>query len=152
MDHLIRYAHFLGILVLFAALTAEHLLTARSIDGKRARLLARVDGIYGLGALITLGAGLAMLVGLGFGKGTSFYLKNGIFHLKLTLFVVLALLSIRQTVFFLRHRKAEDAAVIEVPRAIIMLQRIQLLIVLAMPLLGVLIARGVGLRTTIHNG
>jgi putative membrane protein len=146
MDYLIRYAHFLGIMVLFAALTAEHLLTARSIDGRRARLLARIDGIYGLGALITLGAGLAMLFGLGFGKGTSFYLKNGVFHLKLTLFVLVALLSIRQTVFFLRHRRADDAAVIEVPRSVIMLQRVQLVLVLAIPLVAVLMARGVGLK------
>jgi putative membrane protein len=142
MDHLIRYAHFLGILVLFAALTAAHLLTARSIDGRRARLLARIDGFYGLGALAALGSGLAMLFGLGFGKGTGFYLQNGVFHLKLTLFVLVVLLSIRPTVFFLRHRRAADAAVIEVPRAIIMLQRVQVLIVPVIPLLGVLIARG----------
>lgn len=142
MDHLIRYAHFLGFMVLFAALTAEHLLTQRSIDGRRARLLARVDGIYGVGALVTLAAGLAMLFGLGFGKGTAFYLQNGVFHLKLTLFVLVALLSLRQTVFFVRHRSAVDGAVIEVPRGIIMLQRVQLLLLLVIPLLGVLIARG----------
>src|ERR1043165_4750624 len=146
MDYLIRYAHFLGIMVLFAALTAEHLLTARSIDGRRARLLARIDGIYGLGALINLGAGLALLFGLRLGKGTPLYLENGVFHLKLTLFVLVALLSIRQTVFFLRRRRADDAAVIEVPRSVIMLQRVQLVLVLAIPLVAVLMARGVGLK------
>lgn len=144
MDYLIRYAHYLGFLALFAALTAEHLLTARTIDGKRARMLARLDAIYGLGALLVLAAGLAMVFGYGFGKGATYYLHNGVFHLKVTLFVLLCLLSLKQTFFFLRHRRAEDNATIEVPRAIIMLQRVQLLVVLAMPLLGILITRGVG--------
>ena len=146
MDYVIRYAHYLAFMTLFAALTAEHLLTARTIDGKRARMLARLDAIYGVSALIVLGVGLLMMFGYGFGKGASYYLHNGMFHLKSTLFVLLGLLSLKQTFFFLRHRRAEDSATIEVPRAIIILQRVQLLVVLAMPLLGILITRGVGAR------
>ena len=144
MDYLIRYAHHVGFLLLFAALTAEHLLTARTIDGKRARLLAKIDALVGLGAVIVLVAGIAMLLGHGFGKGATYYLKNGVFHLKATLFVLAVLLSLKQTFFFLRHRLAEDSTTIEVPRSIIMLQRMQLLIILVLPLLGILITRGVG--------
>lgn len=146
MDYVIRYAHYLAFMALFAALTAEHLLTARTIDGKRARMLARLDAIYGVSALVVLAIGLLMMFGYGFGKGASYYLQNGVFHLKATLFVVLGLLSLKQTFFFLRHRRAPDSATIEVPRAIIMLQRVQLLVVLALPLLGILITRGVGAR------
>lgn len=145
MDLIIRYGHFLGLLVLFAALTAEHLLTSRTIDGARARLLARLDAIYGVAAVLVLATGLAMVFGVG--KGSAFYLKNGLFHLKLTLFVVIALLSLKPTFFFLRHRRAEPTAVIEVPRSVVILQRAQLALVLVMPLLAVLIARGVGLRS-----
>ncbi|HEX3132797.1 MAG TPA: DUF2214 family protein, partial [Planctomycetota bacterium] len=139
MDYAIRYAHYLGFLTLFAALTAEHVLTARTIDGRRARMLARLDAIYGLSAVVVLGVGLLMMFGYGFGKGTSYYLHNGLFHLKAALFVVLELLSLKQTFFFLRHRNAKNGASIEVPRAIIILQQVQLLVVLALPLLGILI-------------
>lgn len=147
MDYLIRYGHYLGFLVLFASLTAEHLLTARSIDGRQARKLAVIDAIYGVSALLVIVTGVLMFCGYGFGKGAALYLKNGIFHAKVTIFVLIALLSLKPTFFFLRHRRAPDDASIEVPRSIIMLQRVQLLLVLVLPLLGLLMARGLGFRT-----
>lgn len=146
MDYLIRYAHFIGFMVLFASLVAEHLLTARTMNGRQLRTVARIDAIYGFSAALVLITGVLMLTGYGFGKGAQYYLKNGVFHAKLTLFVVVALLSIRPTMFFLRNRKQPDDMMIEVPRAIVMLQRFQLLLVLAIPLLGILVARGVGAR------
>ncbi len=146
MDYLIRYGHFLGLMLLFATLVAQHLLIARSIGGRQARILARVDQIYGLSALLVLGTGILMVLGHGFGKGAAYYLSNGLFHAKVTLFVVVGLLSIKPTLFFFAHRRAEDAATIAVPRSILMLQRCQLLILVVLPLLGLLIARGVGAR------
>jgi putative membrane protein len=145
-DYLFRYGHYLGFLVLFASLVAEHLLTARSITGRQARTLARIDAIYGLSAVLVIVTGILMVCGYGFGKGTDFYLKNGVFHAKVTLFALVALLSLRPTLFFLRHRRAADDAAISVPRSIIMLQRVQLLLLLVLPLLGLLLARGVGFR------
>jgi putative membrane protein len=146
MDLLIRYGHYLGFIVLFASLTAEHLLTSRSIDGRQARRLARIDAVYGLSALVVIVTGVSMFCGYGFGKGAALYLKNGVFHAKATIFVLIALLSLKPTLFFLRHRNAPDEATITVPRAIIMLQRVQLLLVLVLPLLGLLMARGIGFR------
>lgn len=146
MDYLIRYGHYLGFLVLFASLLAEHLLTTRSIDGRQARKLARIDALYGLSALVVIVTGVLMFSGYGFGKGAALYLKNGIFHAKVTLFVLIALLSLKPTLFFLRHRRAADDASIDVPRSIIMVQRVQLLLVLVLPLLGLLMARGLGFR------
>lgn len=144
MDYLIRYGHYLGFIVLFASLTAEHLLTSPSIDGRQARKIAVIDAIYGLSALMVIVSGVSMFFGHGFGKGTAFYLKNGIFHAKVTIFVLIALLSLKPTLFFIRHRNSPDDATISVPRSIIMLQRVQLLLVLALPLLGLLMARGIG--------
>ncbi len=146
MDYLIRYGHYLGFMVLFASLVAEHLLTARSIDGRQARKLARIDAIYGISALVVVVTGVLMFCGYGFGKGTALYLKNGVFHAKATIFVLIVLLSLKPTLFFLRHRRAPDDATISVPKSIIMLQRVQLLLILVLPLLGLLLARGVGFR------
>lgn len=146
MDYLIRYGHYLAFLVLFASLVAEHLLIARTIDGRQARKLARIDMIYGVSAALVIITGLLLAFGHGFGKGIDYYLKNGLFHAKVTVFVLIAALSLYPTLFFLRHRHAADQDSISVPRSVIMLQRVQLLLMLLLPLLGLLLARGVGSR------
>ncbi len=146
MDYFIRYGHYLAFMVLCASLVAEHLLTARTIDGRQARKLARIDMIYGVSAVLVIITGLLLVFGYGFGKGAEYYLKNGLFHAKLTVFVLIAALSLPATLFFLRHRHAGDQDSISVPRSVIMLQRVQLLLVLVLPLLGLLLARGIGSR------
>jgi putative membrane protein len=144
MDYLIRYAHFLGLMLLFATLVASHLLTARTISGRQARRLALLDRIAGLAVVLVLASGVLMVLGSGFGKGAAYYLHNGVFHAKATLFALVLALAVKPLLFFRRHARTEDAASIAVPGAIIMLQRIQLLILLVLPLLGLLMARGVG--------
>jgi putative membrane protein len=62
-------------------------------------------------------------------------------YTKLTLFIVIALLSIYPTMFYLKN-KNKDVAVVKMPKMIIMLVRTQLAILFIMPLLGVLIAKG----------
>lgn len=144
MDIAIRYLHYLGFMLLFASLVAEHLMVAPMLGGKQLRRLAVVDAIYGVAALIVLGTGLAMLTGHGFGKGASYYMKNGLFHAKLTLFVLVVILSVPPTLFFLKHRKAPDEAEVALPGMVKHLQRLSLLLVVALPLLGLLLARGYG--------
>jgi putative membrane protein len=144
MDYVIRYGHFLGFMVLFACLVASHLMTSKSLSGRQARTLARLDLIYGLSAVIVIITGVLMLSGYGFGKSAAFYMKNGLFHAKLTLFVIVVGLSLWPTMFLWRHRRASDGVTITVPKSVIMLQRFQLLALLILPLLGILIARGVG--------
>lgn len=141
-DALIRYLHFVGIIGLAAALVAEHLLLAPRLSGPQLRRLARIDGLYGISALLVLGAGLTLWLGVG--KPAAFYNLNGLFHLKVTLFVLLALLSIYPTLFFLKHRNSQ-ADEVAIPKVIIMLIRTELLLLLVIPLLAVLMAKGVGL-------
>ncbi|MEZ5526744.1 MAG: DUF2214 family protein [Gammaproteobacteria bacterium] len=52
------------------------------------------------------------------GKPAAFYNGNPVFHAKLTLFVLIALLSIYPTVFLLRQRKGVQET-IEVPAGVI---------------------------------
>ncbi|WKE65391.1 DUF2214 family protein [Gallaecimonas kandeliae] len=138
---LVRYLHFIGIMTLAATLVAEHLLLAPSLAPAQLRRLARIDAIYGLAALLVLGAGLTLWLGVG--KPAVFYSHNWVFHLKLTLFVLLALLSIYPTRFFLKHRNSE--AEVAVPKAIVMVVRTELLLLLVIPLLAATMAKGVGL-------
>ena len=141
---LIRTLHFAAIFVLVGALVIENMALKPTINGEDARNLARVDALYGIGAALTLLFGL--ILWLWVGKPSEFYSLNPVFHFKLGLFFLLALLSIYPTIFFLRNRKS-TADVIEVPRLIAILTKLELGILFIIPLLAFLMARGIGLST-----
>jgi putative membrane protein len=58
--------------------------------------------------------------------------------------VVIGLLSIYPTVFFLKSRKGNPDEKVKIPSAVFMMLRMELLLLLIIPLLAGLIARGVG--------
>ncbi|MBI1422942.1 MAG: DUF2214 family protein [Gammaproteobacteria bacterium] len=137
----VRYAHFIGIIVLASMLVGEHMLLKAKISNQDAKRLAVIDAIYGISAIVVLLAGLTLWLWVG--KPSSFYNSNPIFHAKLTLFVLMGLLSIYPTRFLLKHRNSPDT-VIEVPKKVINIIRAELLILVIMPLLAVLMAHGYG--------
>lgn len=140
MDELvIRYLHFIGIMMLFSMLVAENIIMLKQLTNEAIKKLAIIDGLYGFGAVLTLAAGL--LLWLYVGKPKEFYTANMLFHIKLGLFVLVALFSIVPTVFLLKNLKSSSVIV---PSYIIVIKRIELLIILLMPFLAVLIARGIG--------
>jgi putative membrane protein len=104
--------------------------------------LSRIDSVYGIAAIVLLAAGLTLWLGA-IGKPAAFYSQNWIFHLKLTLFVIVGLLSIYPTVFFIKGGKKEDATV-KVPTIIFWMIRLELLILFFIPILAGLMSRGVG--------
>ena len=134
-----RYIHFIGIMSLSATLVMQHLILSSEVTKKELQKIAFIDMIYGISAVLTLVAGLVLLMGVG--KEVSFYMTNWVFHVKLTLFVLVLLLSIYPTLFFIRNKKSNDQ-LIKMPKVIIMLVRTQLLLVFIIPVLGVLVARG----------
>jgi putative membrane protein len=137
----VRYLHFLGIITLASALLGEHLLISKKMDSKSFKKLVIVDAIYGMGAIATLVGGV--LLWFVVGKPAEFYSTNLIFHIKLTAFLLIGLISIFPTVYFLRNRKAHFEY-ITLPKYIIKIVRIELCLLVILPLLATLIARGVG--------
>lgn len=99
-DIIVRYFHFIGIIVMSAALVAEHLLLKNRLSGDEIRRLAIVDIVFAAAATVVLVAGLALWLWVG--KPAEFYTRNGIFHAKLTLFILMALISLYPTAYFLR--------------------------------------------------
>jgi putative membrane protein len=105
--------------------------------------LAKIDGIYGLVVLILLAVGLTLWLG-GYGKPTEFYSDNSLFQTKLTLFIVIGILSIYPTVFFIRYKSGDQEENILVPKSIFWMIRLELLLLFVIPILAGLMAKGIG--------
>ena len=138
----IRAAHFVAIILMASSLFGEHLLLRREMAAAEMHRLAKIDALYGLSAIAVAGLGGLLWLG-GVGKPSGFYSGNPVFHAKLSLFVFIALLSIYPTVFFLRHRRTH-AERVAVPRAVVLSVRVQLACLCLMPVLAVVMARGIG--------
>ncbi|EQM69085.1 DUF2214 family protein [Pseudomonas tohonis] len=141
------YLHYLSIFLLFSLLVLEHRLFKLPLDLERARSLIRVDIAYGLSAGLVLTTGLARV--LWYGKGTEYYLKNSLFHAKIGLFILVALLSALPTFVFLNWRNELKAGQVpqvgpKTAKLVIMAIRLELLLALVIPLLAALMARGFG--------
>lgn len=140
----LRYLHFISIFTIVGTLVSEHLLMQKQMTRAALSKVARIDGVYGLAALTLLGAGLTLWLGE-FGKPAVVYSKNWIFHTKLALFILIGLLSIYPTVFFLKNRKGDAADIVEVPKLVFLMVRLEILLLFIIPLLAGLMSRGVGL-------
>jgi putative membrane protein len=140
---ILRYLHFISIFAIVGSLVSEHLLLKNSLSRRELDRLSKIDAVYGLAALVLLGVGMTLWLG-GIGKPTDFYSKNPIFHVKLTLFVLIGILSIYPTVFFLKNRKGDPEEEIAVPKGIFWSLRLELLLLFAIPILAGLMAKGIG--------
>lgn len=141
------YLHYLSIFLLFALLSIEHVQFKLPLDLRRARSLIITDVAYGICAGLVLFTGLARVIW--YGKGLDYYLGNSLFHAKVGLFILIGLISVVPTFVFLNWRNSLKAG--EVPqvsarqaRLVTGVIRLELLLLLAIPLLAVLIASGYG--------
>jgi putative membrane protein len=139
----LRYLHFISIFGIVSSLVSEHLLLKKNLTRAEIGRIARVDAIYGISALLLLGAGLTLWFS-GAGKPTVFYSKNWIFHTKITCFLIVGLLSIYPTVFFIKARKGNQNESVEIPKSIFWMLRFELLLLFIIPLLAGLMAKGIG--------
>ena len=146
-DALMAYFHYSAIFLLFAFLTVEVMLLRNPLDAATVRLLVRVDRWYFAAAILTLVSGLMRFFwGV---KGAGFYTANPMFHIKVTLFVAIGILSILPTLQFIRWAKklAADAP-FEAPEAerkrARRLVMVEIHLATILPLLAVFMARGIG--------
>ena len=97
----VAWIHYVAVMLLIASLLGEHLALKQELTAAEAGTLQRLDIIYGGSAALVLVTGIMRMY---LEKGTTYYLHNGAFHALLSVFVVVALLSIYPTVVFLRWR------------------------------------------------
>ena len=139
----IRYIHFLSIFFVVGALFTEAVLIKKEMSSKEINLLSKIDSIYGLAAIILVATGLSLWFWVG--KPADFYTKNWIFHTKVGLAILMGILSIFPTIYFLKNRKSTDGVSLKkTPGYIFWTLRLELVIIIVIPFLAVLMAKGVG--------
>jgi len=145
IEVLLRYIHFLSILLITATLAAEYVLVKDKLTRQEISRISFIDLIYGLASISVFAAGLTLWLGA-YGKPADWYSKNWIFHLKLTLLVIIGLLSIYPTIFFLKNRKGNPDEQVAIPSSIKKIITLELLLLALIPILAGLMARGIGFR------
>lgn len=138
----VKYLHFLGIFGVVGTLFSELVLTRCNMSRRDVNTLAKIDGAYGAFTMLVLAAGFVLWFGVG--KPAAFYSGNWVFIGKLVLFGVIGGLSIMPTVFFIRNRKGDMAEMVEIPRNIRLMIRLEVTLLFLLPLLATLMANGVG--------
>ncbi|HEY6833028.1 MAG TPA: DUF2214 family protein [Pseudolabrys sp.] len=107
MSTFFAFLHHVAAFTLVGALAVEFVLIGQELSLSSARRLTVVDAVLGLSAGILLIVGLLRV--FYFEKGADYYFHSHAFLIKLTLFIVVALLSIVPTREFLSWRAALKA-------------------------------------------
>ena len=149
MEAAIAYLHFLSAFLLTAFVVTEFFLCRPGLQPTQVKTLARVDLYYLIAAAAVLISGVLRVFAVG--KGASFYLGNPIFYIKLALFLAVGLVSILPTLQFMRWNRSLGSIHPAAPRELdIGLARryiaLELLLLALIPLMAVLMARGIGPR------
>lgn len=139
---LVRYAHFSGILLFTSGLVVQVFLLKSEVAIAQFRHIINADKLCGISILIVLVSGL--LLWFVVGKPSTFYSMNWVFHLKLVSFGLIFILAIKPILFFSKLNKTESA-ISNIPNLVITLVRAQLFILIFVPFLAVLMAKGYGL-------
>ena len=140
----VAWFHYASLMLLIAAVLGEMVVLKPQITEAEARVLQRLDNTYGASAALLLATGVARVF---LEKGVAYYLHHGAFHILVTLFVVIGLLSIYPTVVFLRWRgeiKADRAPAISAEqfRRLRLILRIEIVLLLIAPLFAAWMAHG----------
>jgi putative membrane protein len=145
LEALLAYAHLLAIFTMVVFLASEAALCrVEWLNAAVVERLGKIDMVYGIAAGTVLLTGLARVF-LG-SKGAAFYAHNPLLYLKLVMFLVIGLVSIKPSLMFVRWRRAlrasgtlPDAAEIKKARRLVM---VQAHILPFIPLVAVFLARG----------
>ena len=147
LDAALAYLHYAAFITLFAFLTVQAMLLRTTLDERLVRLLGRADVWAAGAAAATLLTGF-LRAGLG-AKGGDFYFGAWPIYVKIALFVVVGLMTIKPTLAYIRWRRAYEhdpkyavpAAEHAAMRKLVM---IEVHIGALIPVVAVIMARGLG--------
>ena len=142
------FLHHVSAFALFGALVVELVLLRSTLTVESARKILLADMILGISAGVLLLVGLARV--FHFEKGAFFYFHTWTFITKLSLFIIIGLISIIPTREFLRWRSSVKAGQVptvapEKLRSVGMIVHIELTAIVVILLMAALMAKGIGL-------
>ena len=145
---LFAFLHFLAVFGVFATVFLQWQTMSPAPSRAEALRIQRCDRWYGMFALMLVVVGLLRVYY--FEKGRGFYFSNPFFNVKMTLFVLVGLLSIYPTVRFIKWRAqtrqgAAPVVSADEHRRIMWVLRAELLLLLGAAICASLMARGIGL-------
>lgn len=141
-EALFRALHLLGALgmaagLIIATLAAGSLAADRQSYELAYRTFRKIYAYTALAIVISIGAGL--ILWLAVGKPAAFFSNNPVFHAKLALVATLLATQVYPAWFLCRSQWQQA-----IPAALIRMQKIALPLLLVVPVLAYLVARGIG--------
>ena len=95
----VAYIHYLGIIICFGALMFERLTLKENLSKNEVISIIAADVIYGIAGLAILITGILRVKY--YGQGYEFYTGNPIFWLKVSLYLIVGLISLYPTVTYI---------------------------------------------------
>ena len=146
---MVAYIHYLGIILCVGTLFFERILLKANLNRKDSILLIITDSIYGFAGLAILFTGILRVKY--FGQGGDFYTSNPVFWIKVTIFIIIGLISLYPTVTYISWvlpiRKNKSIMISEnVVKRFKFLITTELIGFAIIPFFATLMARGVGLN------
>jgi putative membrane protein len=142
----LAFIHHIAAFIVVGALMTELVVLRNDLTVASARSVLRMDAAYGIAALVLLIAGLLRVFYTE--KGAVYYFASGSFLTKLTLFVIVGLVSIYPTMKFtawrkiLREQRVPDFDT-RTRRTVRILIHMELTLLFVIMLMAVLMARGI---------
>ncbi len=145
MDILIPYLHIIGIMILTGSLMAMYILVTSGLSKTRIELISNMNVLYWVVLAVILITGLIRWFMIG--KHASFYNDNPLFHTKLTLFAIIAILAVFSSIRIGKWKsltnmgRLADISDRESDKFLWLL-RIQFLLIAIIPFLAIMVADG----------
>ena len=99
LNALVAYVHYLGIILCFGALIFERIILKINLSKNETISIIIADIIYGIAGLAILITGILRVKY--FGQGSEFYTSNPIFWVKVSLYIVIGLISLYPTITYI---------------------------------------------------
>ena len=146
---LVAYVHYLGIILCFGSLLFERLTLKVDLNRNETISMIIADAVYGLAGVAILVTGILRVKY--FGQGGDFYTGNPVFWIKVSLYILVGLLSLYPTITYvlwaipLSQNKLPEISenLVKRFRLIITTELVGFSII---PFFATLMARGIGLN------
>tara|TARA_Y100000589_G_scaffold19812_1_gene16431 strand:- start:809 stop:1303 length:495 start_codon:yes stop_codon:yes gene_type:complete len=96
---IVAYVHYLGIIICFGALTFERIFLKINLSKNEFISIIIADIIYGIAGLAILVTGILRVKY--YGQGGEFYTNNPLFWIKVSLYIVVGLISLYPTTTYI---------------------------------------------------